>query len=140
MHTSLDRILLSLLVMGAFVAASKAFGAVNRRTVRSRSKKGGLLRKMAGGTPTLLYFWTSDCALCLPQERQIEQAKTALARMGRRLQVRKINAIEDDELVKNMNVMTVPTTVMLDGKGNVVAWNPGLREAGKLISQFEKAA
>ncbi len=140
MHASLDRFLLSILVMTAFALATKAIAAMNRRTVRSRSQNGGLLEQLAGGTPTLLYFWTRDCALCAPQERQIEQARSALARAGRRLQVQKINAIEDNVLVKRMNVMTVPTTVVLDGRGNVVAWNPGLREAGKLISQFEDAA
>lgn len=140
MHTNLDRFLFSILVLVAFVAVSKALGAMNRRSVRSRSRKGGLLRKIAGGTPTLLYFWTSDCALCGPQERQIEQARSVIARGGKDLQVRKINASEEDELVRKMNVMTVPTTVMLDGMGKVVAWNPGLREARMLISQFEKAA
>ncbi len=140
MHPSLDRFLLSILIMGAFVAAAKAVGAVNRRSLLSRSRNGGRLTRLAGGTPTLIFFWTDDCALCLPQELQIEQARAALERKGRRLRVRKVNAMEEDELAKAMNVMTVPTTVVLDGRGNVVAWNPGLREAQKLISQFEKAA
>ncbi len=88
----------------------------------------------------MLYFWTDDCALCVPQERQIEEARTTLARRGRKLQVKKINALEESELVKRMNVMTVPTTVLLDSDGKVVAWNPGLRGAQKLITQLEKAA
>ncbi len=140
MHPSLDRLLFSMLILGGFVVAAKAVGAINRHLVRARGGRGGRLNRFAGGTPTLMYFWTNDCALCVPQERQIEQARAALERQGRRLQVRKVNAMEEDELVRAMNVMTVPTTVMLDGKGRVVAWNPGLREAQKLVSQFEKAA
>ncbi len=140
MHPSLDRLLVSMLIIGAFGVAAKAVGAINRHLVLARGGKGGRLKRIAGGTPTLIYFWTTDCALCVPQERQIEQARAALERQGRRLQVRKVNAMEEDELVRVMNVMTVPTTVLLDGKGNVVAWNPGLREAQKLVSQFEKAA
>ncbi len=140
MHPSFDRFLISILIMGVFVFAAKAAGAVTRRSVRSRRGNGGRLSRLAGGTPTLVYFWTNDCALCVPQERQIEQARAALERKGRRFKVRKVNAFEEDELVRAMNVMTVPTTVVLDGGGNVVAWNPGLREAQKLISQFEKAA
>ncbi len=140
MHPSLDRLFLSMLILGGFVVVVKAVGAVNRRSVLSRGRRGGRLKRLAGGMPTLVYFWTSDCALCVPQERQIEQARAALERKGRRLKVRKVNAMEEDELAKAMNVMTVPTTVVLDGSGNVVAWNPGLREAQKLISQFENAA
>ena len=140
MHPSLDRFLLSIFIMGTFFVVAKAVGAVSRRSVIARGAKGRQLKRLAGGTPTLIYFWTSACALCVPQERQIEKARAALERNGRQLKVRKVNAMEEDELVKAMNVLTVPTTVVLDGRGNVVAWNPGLREAEKLISQFEKAA
>ncbi len=137
MHLSPDRFLFSIVIMVTFFAAAKAMGAVSRRTVILRGKRGGRLGRLAGGMPTLIYFWTSDCALCVPQERQIEQARAALERKGRRLKVRKVNAMEEGELVKAMNVLTVPTTVVLDGHGNVIAWNPGLREAQKLISQID---
>jgi thioredoxin-like negative regulator of GroEL len=137
---SLDRFLLSILLMAAFAIAAKAFAVVNRRNLRSRSKKGRHFEQIASGTPTLLYFWTSDCALCVPQERQIEQARAAVARKGRRLEVRKINAFEEAELAKSMNVRTVPTTVLVDAKGRIAAWNAGLREARKLLSQFESVS
>ena len=140
MLPTLDRLLISILLLVAFAIAAKALGILSRRTVRVRGRTSERLRRLAGGRPALLYFWTSDCALCVPQERQIEQARAALERKGKRLVVRKINALEGDELVKAMNIMTVPTTVLLDGRGNVVAWNPGLREAQRLISQFERAA
>jgi thioredoxin-like negative regulator of GroEL len=89
------------------------------------------------GKPVLLYFWTSDCAQCKPQERQIEKAITGLRQSGKTLEVQKYNAFEEQRLAKEMQVMTVPTTIILDSQGSVTAWNAGLTQAQKLVKQFE---
>ena len=89
------------------------------------------------GKPVLLYFWTSDCAQCKPQERQIEKAIAGLRQSGKILEVQKYNALEELVLAKEMQVMTVPTTVLLDSQGAVTAWNAGLTQAQKLVEQFE---
>jgi thioredoxin-like negative regulator of GroEL len=88
------------------------------------------------GRPVLLYFWTSDCAQCKPQERQIERAQALLHQSGKTLKVQKLNALEEQILAKHLNVMTVPTTVLLNSQGIVTTWNPGLTNANTIIKQY----
>jgi thioredoxin-like negative regulator of GroEL len=83
-----------------------------------------------------LYFWSAGCAQCRPQERQIEQAKAMLQKAGKLFTVLKLNALEEQQLASSMHVMTVPTTVLLDEKGNVAAWNPGLTEWRTIVDQY----
>jgi thioredoxin-like negative regulator of GroEL len=92
------------------------------------------------GKPVLLYFWTSDCAQCKPQERQIEKAITGLRQSGKILRVQKYNAFEELKLAKEMQVMTVPTTVLLDSQGKIAAWNPGLTTSRKIVEQYQTIA
>jgi hypothetical protein len=73
---------------------------------------------------------------CAPQERNIEQAKSLLQDTGRQFDTVKLNALEERQLVKLMNVMTVPTTVLLNSQGSVIAWNAGLVNAQKLVDQM----
>jgi hypothetical protein len=140
MQMILGRILLSVLLTATFAAVASAFIAGNRKWIRSRLKKSQYTGKVDSAVPTILYFWTASCAQCNPQERQIEQARDELERSGRVLEVRKVNALEDRGLAKSMHVMTVPTTVLLDIEGNIVAWNSGLTRSQKIVSQYESIA
>jgi thioredoxin-like negative regulator of GroEL len=137
MHMILGRLLLSVVMSATFAAAALAFIAGNRKWLRSRLKKSQHTGVIDSAAPTILYFWSANCAQCKPQERQIEQARDELARSGRVLEVRKVNALEERELAKAMNVMTVPTTVLIDAERNIVAWNPGLTRTEKIVNHFE---
>ena len=131
-----QRILLSSEILLAFILAVKSYGAYSQWKVRSRSRRKQLPINIETGNPVLLYFWTPDCAQCKPQERQIEHACTVLHRSGRILEVRKFQAHREIALTKSLNVLTVPTTVLLDSEGNVAAWNPGLTQARKIVDQY----
>jgi thioredoxin-like negative regulator of GroEL len=93
----------------------------------------------SSGIPVLLYFWSTGCTQCLPQEQQVALAKATLEREGKILEVRKFNALEEPGLVKAMRVMTVPTVVLLGPQGEVAAWNPGLTPAGKIVAQYKSS-
>jgi thiol-disulfide isomerase/thioredoxin len=131
-----QRIFLSSEIFLAFILLVKSYGAYNEWKVRLRSRTKLLLSSIETGRPILLYFWTSDCAQCKPQERQIERAQAVLEQSGRTLKVQKFNALEEHALAKLMNVLTVPTTVLVDSNGNVTAWNPGLTQARKIVEQY----
>jgi hypothetical protein len=53
------------------------------------------------------------------------------------LNVHKYNALEELALAKEMHVMTVPTTVLLDPQGGIAAWNPGLTPSRKIAEQVQ---
>jgi thiol-disulfide isomerase/thioredoxin len=135
-HIIISRILESFIIISVFALAVKLFGTLTRMRVRSciRRRPSGL--QIDTGIPVLIYFWASHCSQCKPQERQIEQAQAVLQKAGKTLNVQKFNALENHALAKIMNVMTVPTTVMVNSNGNVTTWNPGLTQADTIIKQF----
>jgi thiol-disulfide isomerase/thioredoxin len=135
-HIIISRILASFIIIFVFVLAVKAYGTFTRMRVRSRLRRRQSGVHIETGIPVLVYFWASHCAQCKPQERQIEQAQALLQKAGRTMNVQKFNALENQALAKIMNVMTVPTTVMLNSNGNVTTWNPGLTPADTIIKQF----
>jgi len=132
----LQRVFLSTEIFLACILVIKSFGAFSGWKVRSLSRRIKLPLNQKTGKPMLLYFWTSDCAQCRPQEQQIERAQALLQQSGIMLHVQKLNALEEQPLAKLMNVMTVPTTVLIDSRGNVTAWNPGLTQARKIVEQY----
>lgn len=132
----IQRILLSSEIFLAFVLVVKSYSTYSEWKVRLRSRKKRLPINIETGKPVLLYFWTSHCAQCKPQERQIERAQAVLQKSGRTLKVQKLNALEEQALAKLMRVMTVPTTVLLNSQGDVTTWNPGLTNANTIIKQY----
>jgi thiol-disulfide isomerase/thioredoxin len=135
-QTIIQRVFLSSEIFLTCILVIKFFGVYSGWKVRSLSRRVKLPLKIENGKPMLLYFWTSDCAQCKPQEQQIERAQAVLQKSGKTLNVQKLNAHEEQPLAKLMNVMTVPTTVLLNSQGNVTTWNPGLTLADTIVKQY----
>ena len=131
-----QRSIVAFILFLSFILGVKGWTAFYRWRVRSRSLKKRLSFALAPGTPVLLYFWTSACSQCKPQERQIERARTVLQQFGKTLNIQKLNALDEQVLAKHMHVMTVPTTVLLNSEGTVARWNPGLTHADIIIKQY----
>ena len=126
-----------MIVLLFFVAVVKVYGVYQHRLIRRRSQRRRLPTKFMFAKPALLYFWTPECSQCKPQERQIEKAIIGLRQLGKVLKVHKYNALEELVLAKEMQVMTVPTTVLLDSQGRIAAWNPGLTPSRKIVEQYQ---
>ena len=137
MQNMFERFLFSMILLLLFAAAVKVYGVYRQRQISRRSQTRSLPNKVRFDKPVLLYFWTPECSQCKPQEQQIEKAVTGLRLSGKELEVHKYNALKELVLAKEMHVMTVPTTVLLDSQGAITAWNAGLTQAQKLVEQFE---
>lgn len=125
----------------AIIAAGLAFyWAFNRlllvRAQRNSAGADDRLRITSDGTPAILYFTTPDCAAC----KAIQ--KPALARiqerLGDRLQVIEVNALEQPELASRWGVLSVPTTFVIDPQGKLRYVNHGATRAEKLLQQVEE--
>ena len=136
----MQRLVVSAIILSVFIAVWKTYGFYKKWKISSHSTRKHLREIFKTGKPVLLYFWTSDCAQCKPQERQIEKAITGLRQSGKILRVQKYNAFEELKLAKEMQVMTVPTTVLLDSQGKIAAWNPGLTTSRKIVEQYQTIA
>jgi thiol-disulfide isomerase/thioredoxin len=82
--------------------------------------------------PTLLYFTADHCAQCKLQQAPV------LEQLHRDYQVpvHTIDALAEPDLARFFNVMTVPTTVVLDTQRRPAAINYGLATLPRLQEQL----
>ena len=121
---------ISIIALGAF-----AYWLVNQRLLlRARNQIFTLLSQLPE-KPVLVYFTTPDCAPCKTIQRPaIHQVAKAL---GESLEVIEINAYERPDLAKTWGVMSVPTTFVLDARGEARYVNNGVARAEKLLEQIK---
>ena len=88
------------------------------------------------GTPghaTVLYFYTNSCGACRTEQKPTLQRLVA---QDSNVVVREIDAVTERKLAKRFRVLTVPTTVVLDHMGHVVAINNGVADQRTLQEQI----
>lgn len=120
----------SIIALGAF-----SYWLLNQRLLlRARSQVFTLFSKPPE-RPVLVYFTTPDCAPCKTIQRPaINQVAKVL---GEDLEVVEINAYERPDLAKTWGVMSVPTTFVLDARGEARYVNNGVARAEKLLEQIK---
>ena len=131
-----------LLWLAAFTLLLTAVYLVWRRHLQQQTQRlalaevpGELTRLPLAAGPAVLYFTTETCAQCRFQQTP------ALARVQQQLdhlQVLKLDAVEHGGLADYYHVMTVPTTVVLDGSHRPIAINHGLATAERLLGQIDR--
>ena len=117
--------------LGAF-----AYWLVNQwLLIRARSNVFTLFSKLPE-KPVLVYFTTPDCVPCKTIQRPAIAKVTDV--LGEKLEVIEINAYDQPELAQTWGVMSVPTTFILDTKGEARYVNNGVARAEKLLEQIQK--
>lgn len=86
------------------------------------------------GVPTLLYFSAGYCAPCKLQQQPIVDGLAA--KFGESLIVRRYDVTEHPDLASRYKVLTLPTTVVLDGQGHVAHINYGVASQARLEAQL----
>ena len=87
------------------------------------------------GHPAILYFTTPDCAPCKTIQRPA--LRRLQERLGDKLQVVEVNAVERPDLASRWGVLSVPTTFIIDGSGQLRHVNHGAARTEKLMRQVE---
>ena len=124
-------ILFRLLIAVVLIGFGIAIYALNNRRMLDRAPK-DLLGEM--GKPVLLYFTTPTCAPCKTvQKPAIAQIKEKLGEM---LNVIEIDATEQPEMAERWGVLSVPTTFVIDSRGQARYVNHGVVRADKLLKQL----
>ena len=107
----------------------------NRRLI-SRAKGGiGSLFNTLPNKPTIVYFTTPDCAPCKTVQRPALEKLTSL--FGEKLHVVEIDATQQPEVAKTWGVMSVPTTFLLDSRGEARYVNNGVARVENLMEQIQ---
>ena len=132
---SADILLRLFLAIGIIILGAAAYWLINQRLLVRAKDNLLTLFKTLPKKPVLVYFTTPDCAPCKTVQRPaIEQVRNLL---GEKLHVIEINAYERPDLAKVWGVISVPTTFLLDARGEARYVNNGVARANKLTEQIQ---
>ena len=108
----------------------------NRVLLKRTSLKAKTLAEFLPGSPAILYFTTPTCVPCKTLQRPaIQHLKEEL---GEALQVLEIDASIQPALADEWGVLSVPTTFVIDGRGQTRHINHGVATTEKLFQQLKE--
>jgi hypothetical protein len=129
-------ILRILLTIGLVALSLLVYRFVNWVILRRAGKKHLGLDGYNPGRAAVLYFTMPGCMPCETTQ------KPALAQLkditGGQVQVIQVDAVERADLAESWGVLSVPTTFVIDAKGEPRRVNHGVALAEKLLEQLEQ--
>jgi thioredoxin-like negative regulator of GroEL len=132
---SSDILLRSAFAVAIIVTGLLGYWLLNQRLLsRARSNVFTLFTQLPN-KPVIVYFTTPECAPCRTVQRPALQRVSTL--LGDSLQVVEIDATQRPDLARQWGVMSVPTTFLLDARGEARYVNNGVTRAEKLMEQLE---
>ena len=128
-----ERAAIALILILSGFAVYRLYGWLVRWRI-SRSELG--LEGYVVGKPAIVYFTDPACAPCRTvQDPALEELA---ARYGSRLQIIKIQALERQDLANSWGVLSLPTTFIVDARGQPRGVNHGVARASRLTHQLAK--
>jgi thioredoxin 1 len=125
----LDRVILTLIILGGLALLWLGCCYARRKVAQSIKPV-----EAAPGVPTLLYFSADYCAPCQLQQTPI--VDKLAAELGESVVVKKYDVTEHPELASRYQVLTLPTTIVLNREGQVAHLNYGVASQAKLEAQL----
>lgn len=121
-----ERLILALVISSLALASFVIYAWAQRRRLSNNGTE-----HSATGQRRLLYFYGRHCPGCATQSRLLDS-------LGEEMQERitRIDAEVMPELARAYQVLTLPTTIVLDPKGQVAHINYGLAYKTKLEKQL----
>ena len=123
----IERLLITLLISTLAVLAYRLFITYQQERVTLISQTID-----SHNHPRLLYFLSETCGACIAQGHYLAQLDTSLRALVEAVDVEKM-----PHLAQQYGVMTLPTTIVIDGMGKARHINPGLTNPFKLTRQLE---
>jgi thioredoxin 1 len=119
--------------LGIIVAGVGLYWLINRLILARAKRNAAGVNLTRLGSPVLLYFTTPTCAPCKTVQRPA--IKKVKDRLGKDLRVIEIDASAQPEVANLWGVMSVPTTFIIDDRGQPRHVNHGITTADKLLKQ-----
>jgi thiol-disulfide isomerase/thioredoxin len=131
-------VILAVVVSVAVVAIQRWNARGIDRLARAGAPLWGVLGETPDGRRGLVAFSTPSCAAChTAQAPAIAAAEQQLGASS--VRVIRVDASRQPEVARAFGVLTVPSTVVLEPAGRVVAVNQGFAPSGRLIEQLQSA-
>ncbi|MBX5456008.1 MAG: thioredoxin family protein [Thermogemmatispora sp.] len=125
-------------LLWAFIVLGRRFVERQRRAALAAPALATGLQSGSGTSNPpvrILLFSSAECQQChrlqKPALRQVQAARGDLVR------VIEVDAPTEPQLTARYRVLTLPTTVVLDGQGKAQAVNYGFAPAGRLLAQID---
>jgi thiol-disulfide isomerase/thioredoxin len=90
-----------------------------------------------GGMPSILYFTGENCTICHTAQRP--SLRALAAGLGDGIEIREIDVAVEPALSRQYRVMSLPTTIVLDGAGQITDINVGFASGETLRRQLVDA-
>jgi len=123
------------LALGIIALALSAYWLNNQRLLGRAQHNVLALFGTLPNKPVIVYFTTPDCVPCKTIQRPALNKLSSL--MGDKLEVIEIDAIQRPDLAKRWGVMSVPTTFLLNARGEARYVNNGVARVEKLMEQLQ---
>jgi thiol-disulfide isomerase/thioredoxin len=81
----------------------------------------------------IVYFWSPQCQQCETMQKPV--LNTISHKFG--YSIRKVNIVEKDNMAKQWNVRTVPSTYIMNSIGEIEFINNGFKSEKEIITQLE---
>jgi thiol-disulfide isomerase/thioredoxin len=128
-------VLSSALAIAILVVSILGYWLINQRLlIRAKNNVFTLFSKLPN-KPVIVYFTTPDCAPCKTVQRPA--LNRVLQLLGDTLEVVEIDATQHPDLAKQWGVLSVPTTFLLDARGEARYVNNGVTRVEKLMEQIQ---
>ena len=123
-----------LITIGIVILGAAVYWLVNQRLLARAQGNFPALFNVLPNKPVLVYFTTPTCAPCKTIQRPAIEQVTKF--FGEKIQVVEVDATEHPNLASTWGVMSVPTTFLLDSRGEARYVNNGVARAEKLMEQI----
>jgi thioredoxin 1 len=131
----MDIVLRFFVAVGIIALSLAAYWFFNQHLLTRAKNNVFTLFKTLPNKPVIVYFTTPDCVPCKTIQRPaLDKIKTLL---GEKLQVIEIDASERPDLAQRWGVMSVPTTFLLNARGEARYVNNGVARVEKLMEQVQ---
>lgn len=110
--------------------------AARPRVLTARLRGRSIPGARPSGRPLLLAFTSTDCTACHAAQRPALEEVTA--RLGDGVEIREVDVLAEREITASFGVFSIPSTVVMDAAGRVVAFNTGVAPAERLLAQLRR--
>jgi thiol-disulfide isomerase/thioredoxin len=136
--TTEGRAIFAFIFMAVLIVILGIAGKTYLKIVQWRTRHRRWPEEVWNGKTTLLEFGTEECVVCkFQQSKEVDAIRENFSE--NELDVHKFNATEQTDIASLLGVVNVPTTVIIDSKGNVKAFNSGLTKEKRLTEQIQAA-
>jgi thiol-disulfide isomerase/thioredoxin len=128
--------LVAAVVIGAAFVALMAQGRRQQQLI-GRVVEAAAPDRLTVGPPAILFFTGENCTIC--HTAQKPALDTLSATLDHDVRIREIDVAAQPDLARTYRVMSLPTTIVLNGGGEILAINAGFASSEKLRSQLARA-